>query len=127
ACMVALGPKVAGLMGNNEAWVNQLADAAERTGERVWRLPLPDDYKAQLDSSVADMKNIGGPHGGALTAGLFLSNFVEEGTPWAHLDIAGPAFTDAEDAETSKGGTGFGVRMLLDALVNFEPPEAPTG
>ena len=124
ACMVALGPKVAGLMGNNEAWVNQLSDAAERTGERVWRLPLPDDYKSQLDSSVADMKNIGGPQGGALVAGLFLSNFVAEGIPWAHLDIAGPAFTDSEDSETTKGGTGFGVRMLLDALVNFEPPEA---
>jgi len=122
ACMVALGPKVAGLMGNNEAWVAQLADAAERTGERVWRLPLPDDYKEQLDSPVADMKNIGGPHGGALTAGLFLSSFVAEGIPWAHLDIAGPAFTDAEGGETAKGGTGFGVRMLLDALVNFEPP-----
>ena len=122
ACMVALGPKVAGLMGNNEDWIDQLADAAERTGERVWRLPLPDDYKAQLDSSVADMKNIGGPHGGALTAGLFLSNFVDDGIPWAHLDIAGPAFTDSEDGETTKGGTGFGVRMLLDALVNFEPP-----
>ena len=122
ACMVALGPKMAGLMGNNEGWIDQLADAAERSGERVWRLPLPDDYKAQLDSSVADMKNIGGPHGGALTAGLFLSNFVEEGIPWAHLDIAGPAFTDSEDGETAKGGTGFGVRMLLDALVNFEPP-----
>ena len=124
ACMVALGPKVAGLMGNNEAWVNQLADAAERTGERVWRLPLPDDYKSQLDSSVADMKNIGGSQGGALVAGLFLSNFVAEGIPWAHLDIAGPAFTDSEDSETTKGGTGFGVRMLLDALVNFEPPSA---
>ena len=122
ACMVALGPKVAGLMGNNEAWVDQLANAAERTGERVWRLPLPDDYKSQLDSSVADMKNIGGPHGGALTAGLFLSNFVEEGIPWAHLDIAGPAFTDAEENEITKGGTGFGVRLLLDALVNFELP-----
>lgn len=122
ACMVALGPKMAGLMGNNEGWIDQLTDAAERTGERVWRLPLPDDYKAQLDSSVADMKNIGGPHGGALTAGLFLSNFVEEHIPWAHLDIAGPAFTDAEDGETAKGGTGFGVRLLLDALVNFEPP-----
>ena len=122
ACMVALGPKMAGLMGNNEGWIDQLADAAERTGERVWRLPLPDDYKAQLDSSVADMKNIGGAHGGALTAGLFLSNFVEEGIPWAHLDIAGPAFTDSEEGETAKGGTGFGVRMLLDALVNFEPP-----
>ena len=122
ACMVALGPKVAGLMGNNEAWVDQLADAAERTGERVWRLPLPDDYKSQLDSSVADMKNIGGPHGGALTAGLFLSNFVAEGIPWAHLDIAGPAFTDAEEGEITKGGTGFGVRLLLDMLVNFEIP-----
>ncbi len=122
ACMVALGPKVAGLMGNNEAWVNQLVDAGERTGERVWRLPLPDDYRSQLESSVADMKNIGGPHGGALVAGLFLSNFVAEGIPWAHLDIAGPAFTDSEDGETTKGGTGFGVRLLLDALVNFEPP-----
>ena len=127
ACMVALGPKVAGLMGNNEGWIDQLADAAERTGERVWRLPLPDDYTAQLDSSVADMKNIGGPHGGALTAGLFLSNFVEEGIPWAHLDIAGPAFTDSEDGEISKGGTGFGVRMLLNALVNFEPPAEDSG
>jgi len=122
ACAVALGPKVAGLMGNNEAWADQLADAAQRTGERVWRLPLPDDYRAQLDSPVADMKNIGGPHAGALTAGLFLSNFVAEHIPWAHLDIAGPAFTDSEEGETAKGGTGFGVRMLLDALVNFEPP-----
>ncbi len=122
ACMVALGPKVAGLMGNNQAWIDQLAAAGERTGERVWRLPLPDDYKNQLESSVADMKNIGGPYGGALTAGLFLSNFLEEGVPWAHLDIAGPAFTDWEDGEVAKGGTGFGVRMLLDALVNFEPP-----
>ncbi len=122
ACMVALGPKLAGLMGNNEAWLTQLDSAAERTGERVWRLPLPKDYKSQLDSSVADVKNIGGPHGGALTAGLFLSHFVDEQIPWAHLDIAGPAFTEAEDGEISKGGTGFGVRMLLDALANFEPP-----
>ncbi|WP_420638559.1 leucyl aminopeptidase [Candidatus Poriferisocius sp.] len=124
ACMVALGPKVAGLMGNNQAWIDQLVAAADRAGERVWPLPLPDDYRGQLDSSVADMKNIGGPHGGALTAGLFLSNFVTEGIAWAHLDIAGPAFTDAEEGETTKGGTGFGVRMLLDALVNFEPPSA---
>ncbi len=127
ACMVALGPKVAGLMGNNEAWITQLADAAERTGERVWHLPLPEDYKAQLDSPVADMKNIGGPHGGAITAGLFLSNFVDEQIPWAHLDIAGPAFTDTEDGEIPKGGTGFGVRMLLDALINFHPPTAQVG
>ncbi|MXW43037.1 MAG: leucyl aminopeptidase [Acidimicrobiia bacterium] len=122
ACVVALGPKVAGLMGNNEAWLNQLVDAGDRAGERVWRLPLPKDYKSQLDSSVADIKNIGGPHGGALTAGLFLSHFVDERVPWAHLDIAGPAFVDSEEGEIAKGGTGFGVRMLLDALVNFEPP-----
>ena len=98
--------------------------STERTGERVWRLPLPDDYKSQLDSSVADMKNIGGPHGGVLTAGLFLSNFVAEGIPWVHLDIAGPAFTDAEESEITKGGTGFGVRLLLDVLANFDPPSA---
>ncbi|WP_419919853.1 leucyl aminopeptidase [Candidatus Poriferisocius sp.] len=122
ACMVALGPRVAGLMGNNEVWVDQLADAAERTGERVWRLPLPEDYRSQLESPVADMKNIGGPHGGALVAGLFLSNFVAKGIPWAHLDIAGPAFTDSEDGEITKGGTGFGVRLLLDTLERFEPP-----
>ena len=65
------------------------------------------------------MKNIGGPHGGALTAGLILQEFVADEIPWAHLDIAGPAFTDSDDAEITKGGTGFGVRLLAELAVNF--------
>lgn len=113
ACMVALGPKIAGLMGNDDDFAAAVADAADAAGERVWRLPLPDDYKSQFESSVADMKNIGTPHGGSLTAGLILQEFVADGIPWAHVDMAGPAFTDAEDVETRKGGTGFGVRTLV--------------
>lgn len=122
ACMVALGPKIAGLMGNNESWLTQIESASSSSGERVWRLPLPDDYKKMFESSVADMKNIGGPHGGALTAGLLLQEFVADGIPWAHLDIAGPAFTDSDDGETTKGGTGFGVRLLIEAARQFSAP-----
>ena len=123
ACMVALGPKIAGLMGNHDSWLEQIEQASSATGERVWRLPLPDDYKKMFDSNVADMKNTTGPHGGALTAGLILQEFVPEDLPWAHIDIAGPAFTDADDAEVTKGGTGFGVRLLIDLARNFQPPE----
>ena len=122
ACMVALGPKIAGLMGNNERWIGQVKEAADVSGERVWHLPLPDDYRKMYESTVADMKNIAGPHGGALTAGLILQEFVGEGIPWAHLDIAGPAFTDTVDGEITKGGTGFGVRLLVELVRSFEPP-----
>ena len=122
ACMVALGPKIAGLMGNNDAWIAQIEAASAATGERVWHLPLPADYKKQFDSPIADMKNIGGPHGGALTAGLILQEFVADDIPWAHLDIAGPAFTDSDDGEITKGGTGFGVRLLADLATNFAKP-----
>ena len=122
ACMVALGPKIAGLMSNNDDWVEQIESASANTGEQVWHLPLPPEYRKHVDSSVADMKNIGIPYGGALTAGLILQEFVGEGIPWAHLDIAGPAFTDADDAETVKGGTGFGVRLLADLASNFTAP-----
>src|SRR5438105_10636065 len=91
ACMVALGRKIAGLMGNHDAWVEQVGAAAERAGEKLWPLPLPDDYRKKIDSEVADIKNTGGDrYGGALTAGLFLREFVGD-APWAHLDIAGPA------------------------------------
>jgi len=122
ACMVALGPKIAGVMGNNDAWLAQVEASGSNTGERVWRLPMPADYKKMFESSVADMKNIGGPHGGAITAGLLLQEFVADGIPWAHIDIAGPAFTDSDDAEITKGGTGFGVRLLIDLARNFRPP-----
>lgn len=125
ACMVALGPSIAGLMGNNQAWIDQVAGAAAAAGERVWQLPLPDDYKAQFESTVADMKNIGGPHGGALTAGLILQEFVAVGIPWAHLDIAGPAYSESDDGEICKGGTGFGVRTLVELAAGFVAPAAP--
>ena len=106
-------------MGRGDGFLEQVEAASSRTGERVWRLPLPDDYRHMVDSPVADMKNIGGPHGGAITAGLILGEFVAEGIDWAHLDIAGPAFTDSDDAEVVRGGTGFGVRLLVDLASSF--------
>lgn len=127
ACMVALGTKVAGLMGNHDGWIDAVEAAADRAGERVWHLPLPADYRKQLDSPVADLKNIGNRWGGTLTAALFLQEFVAEGIPWAHLDIAGPAWTDSVDGEDAKGGTGFGVRLLVDLIRNFSPPDSGRG
>jgi leucyl aminopeptidase len=124
ACVVALGPKVAGLMGNDDDWLAQVRSAADRAGELVWPLPLPQEYRKDLDSEIADLKNItGGRHAGALTAGLFLSEFVGE-VPWAHLDIAGPARASSDDGYQVKGGTGFGVRTLVEALSRFEKPKA---
>jgi leucyl aminopeptidase len=124
ACVVALGEKIAGLMGNDDAWIDQVRDAADRAGERVWPLPLPADYRRGIDSPVADIKNVGPREGGAITAGLFLQEFVD-GVPWAHLDIAGPAFLSGDDGYLPKGGTGFGVRTLLELARTFKPPPAP--
>lgn len=94
-------------------------DAAEAAGEAVWPLPLPDHLRKSLDSEVADLRNIGtGNYGGALTAGLFLREFVGD-VPWAHLDIAGPSNTASAYDEMSKGGTGFGVRTLLSLLAGW--------
>ena len=122
ACMVALGPSIAGLMGNDESFIDQVRAAADRAGERVWHLPLPADYTKQFESNVADIKNIGGPHGGALTAGLILQQFVAEGVRWVHLDIAGPARAESDDGEISKGGTGFGVRTLVELASGYTRP-----
>lgn len=121
ACMVALGNKIFGVMGNDQELADAIVKSAERAGERGWRLPLPPDYRKQLDSEIADMKNIGNRYGGALTAGLFLKEFVDDGTPWAHLDIAGPARSEADEFELPKGGTGVGVRTLL-AWLSGNPP-----
>jgi len=123
ACVVALGEKVAGVMGNEPGWVEQVRTAADRAGEPLWPLPLPKDYRKLLDSEVADLRNIStGSYGGALTAGLFLERFVD-GVPWAHLDIAGPARAPSDDGELTKGGTGFGVRTLLELVSTFDPPK----
>ena len=121
ACMVALGARIAGLMGNDEGWIGQVQAAAGRASEAVWPLPLPKEYRKEIDSDVADLKNVGGRNGGALTAGLFLQEFVD-GRPWAHLDIAGPSRYDADDAYITKGGTGFGVRTLVELVAGFRKP-----
>jgi leucyl aminopeptidase len=122
AVITALGSRVAGLMGNDDDWLAQVQTAADRAGERVWPLPLPDDYRKGLDSDVADLRNISRDKGaGAITAALFLREFVGEGIPWAHLDIAGPAWSDNVDGEVVKGGTGFGVRALLELASGFRP------
>ena len=119
ACMVALGNEYAGLMGTDSELIEKMEKASEETGENLWQLPLPSSYRAQLDSDVADVKNIGGSYGGAITAGLFLKEFVAEDIPWAHLDIAGPAFADAPWGNHPKGATGFGVRLLLRFIENY--------
>ena len=121
ACVRALGQEIAGVMGNDEGWIGQVQAAADRADEPVWPLPLPARYRSQLDSDVADLKNIGSDWGGALAAGLFLQEFVG-GVPWAHLDIAGPMKADRDDGWRSKGATAFGVRTILEVLDRFTPP-----
>lgn len=116
ACMVALGEEIAGLMSNNENLREKVKVAALAAGEPIWELPLKEEYKDLIKSRVADVKNIGGKYGGAITAGLFLKEFVGD-VPWAHLDIAGPAFAEKETySYIPLGGTGFGVRLLLELI-----------
>jgi leucyl aminopeptidase len=110
--MVALGNKVAGLFGGDDDSAEQVEAAARRAGEKVWRLPLEKEYRSKLDSPIADIKNIGDRHGGAITAALFLAEFTDE-RPWVHLDIAGPARAESDDGYISKGGTGFAVSTLV--------------
>ena len=116
ACMVALGDKIAGLLGNDDSLIAEVEAAAARSGEKVWHLPMPKEYRKLIDSPIADMKNIGGRYGGTLTAALFLQEFVDPDTAWVHLDIAGPGFSEEIDADVPKGGTGFGVRTLIELL-----------
>ncbi|HUY86272.1 MAG TPA: leucyl aminopeptidase [Acidimicrobiales bacterium] len=120
ACSVALGDRIAGLMGNNDRLLAAIEAAAFRSGEGLWRLPLPSQYRKHIESEVADIKNVGAPGGqaGALTAGLFLAEFAGDG-PWAHLDIAGPARSNVDDDYLKRGGTGFGVRTLIEFLSSF--------
>ncbi len=114
ACMVALGERVAGLMARDDATADLVLDAAEAAGEQFWQLPIPEDARPKLDSLVADLKSTADRYGGALTAAAFLSEFVPPEIPWAHLDIAGPAFNSgAAYGYTPSGGTGAAVRTLI--------------
>jgi leucyl aminopeptidase len=119
ACMVALGPYHAGVMGNDLSLVERWLAAARLAGEEMWHLPLPDRLKEQLKSEIADMRNTGDRYGGALTAGLFLKEFVGD-TPWVHVDIAGPASADKEGGHVAKGGTGFAVSTIIEYLAGRE-------
>ena len=113
AIMIALGNDHAGLFSNNDQLSARIADAGKEVGEAVWRLPLGDGYDKLIKSKIADMKNIGGPYAGSITAAQFLQRFVENNTPWAHLDIAGVAWQDGEQKPLSPGwGVGWGVRVL---------------
>jgi leucyl aminopeptidase len=117
ACMVGLGTRTAGLFSGDDALAARLLDAAGSAGEPLWRLPIVDADRKGLESKVADRKNVAGRYGGAITAALFLRDFVDGDVPWAHLDIAGPAFNEgAEELEIPAGGTGYGVRTLLALL-----------
>jgi leucyl aminopeptidase len=115
ACVIALGPLCAGLFTNDQPLANRLLSAADQAGERLWQLPLIDEYRDNLKSEVADLNNVGPRGGGAITAGLFLREFAGA-TPWAHLDIAGPAFSEKDLPLAPKGGTGAAVRTLLTYL-----------
>ncbi len=112
ACIIALGHVACGVMGNDSALVEAVLEAGDRSGERMWRLPLFPEYRAQLDSPIADLKNVGGRPAGVITAGWFLREFVSE-TPWVHIDIAGPAWSEKDQPHQIEGGTGVCTRTLI--------------
>ena len=113
ACVVALGDTISGLWTDHDELATQLLDAAEVAGEKFWRMPMEEKYFEGMKSVVADMKNTGPRAGGAITAALFLKQFVEK-TPWVHLDIAGPVWTEKEGSYNNAGATGFAVRTLVN-------------
>jgi len=121
ACVVALGPMAAGVLGNDRGLVDDILRSAEHAGEPMWPLPLYSEYQEHIRSDIADIKNTGIRWGGAITAALFLREFVPPGMRWAHVDIAGPAFGDKEYSYIKKGGTGVGVRTLIRYLSDREP------
>lgn len=118
AMVISLGNVVTGFMSNNKDLSDQLIQSGEETYERLWRLPLFEEYKKQLKSDIADLKNIGGRAAGSITAALFLEEFIEN-IPWAHLDIAGTAFFEKDEAYIPKNGTGVGVRLIINFLKNL--------
>jgi leucyl aminopeptidase len=115
ACMVGLGSYTAGVMGNDQKLIDKIRGASDAVGEKTWQLPMDDELRAEISSDVADIKNAGSRMGGAITAAMFLENFVGD-VPWVHIDIAGPAFMEKQSEWTPKGGTGFGVRTIIKYL-----------
>ena len=116
ACVIALGDCASGLLSNNDELAERLRVAGDYSGERVWRLPLWDDYGEKIKSDFADVKNTGDGTSGTITAAMFLKNFVGENTPWAHLDIAGTAWVTKQKGAFNLGSTGVGVRLITHVL-----------
>jgi leucyl aminopeptidase len=119
ACVRALGLSIAGVMGNDKRLIQAVMNSGQNQGEAFWELPLPDEYKELLKTPYADINNIGGPVAGALTAGLFLQEFVPEKTAWAHLDIAGPFIREKDWKYYEAGATAFGLKTLVDLAERF--------
>jgi leucyl aminopeptidase len=119
ACVRALGNSIAGVMGNHPSLIQAVILSGQNQGEAFWELPLPEEYKEMLKIPCADINNVGGPIAGALTAGLFLQEFVPENTAWAHLDIAGPFIREKEWKYYEAGATGFGLKTLVDLAQRF--------
>jgi leucyl aminopeptidase len=116
-CIVSLGRGMCGTWTDCDILVQQILDASKKTGDKAWRMPLEKEYNEHMDSMIADIKNLGIRWGGAIHAALFLTNFVDSKKPFAHLDIAGPAWNE------KMGATGFGVKLLYKWLIQQPPPE----
>lgn len=119
AVIIGLGHHRTGLLSNNDELAENVLAAGERAGELLWRLPLAEEYKEQLKSKLADLKNIGGKPGGTITAATFLQEFVGN-TPWAHLDIAGTAYNYTEKSYVPKGPSGIAARTLIELVRNWK-------
>jgi leucyl aminopeptidase len=124
ACLIALGEEMAGLWSSSDGLAAALDEACRGAGEALWRMPLRPSYKVGLKSPVADMKNTGPRPGGSITAALFLQDFVSDGVPWAHLDIAGTVWSDKGRGDNPAGATGYGVRTLVNWVMAGAPLEA---
>jgi leucyl aminopeptidase len=120
AVVVALGHQAVGLLGTPQDWVDQVKSASEKAGERLWQLPLFDEYAQQLKSDIADVANVGGRAAGTITGAMFIRQFVDEGVSWAHLDIAGTAWTEKEEPYLAKGPTGVPVRTFVALAETLE-------
>jgi len=119
ACSVALGNEAIAMMGNDRKLIDNIKKSAERTCERVWEMPLFDEYKEYLKSDIADIKNTGGKNGSLVTAAYFLYEFAGK-TPWVHLDIAGTAWVEKDKPYIPKGASAIGVRLIMDVIKNLK-------
>jgi leucyl aminopeptidase len=126
AVVVALGSEATGMMGTDDEMMARLNDAGSRSAERVWQLPLYEEYSKQIASEFADIKNVGGREAGSIIGGAFLKEFVGD-TPWVHLDIAGTAWTTNGKPYVPKGATGVGIRLLVDALEALPKSKSKSG